>query len=99
MKFFQFNQNNSGGYFMDLFGAKQVEKVFIEAPDAETANEIAEDNGLFDLPYCKCCGSRFWPSWGDYMKNIPDNIEFYLTSGSNAVIIRSDGTKEVWSKK
>ena len=85
---------------MDLFGASQVEKVFIEAPDAETANIIADDNGLFDLPYCNCCGTRFTRVWDyDCVESIPTVMDFYCDSGSNAVIIRSDGTKEVWAKK
>jgi len=54
---FVFNQNNSGGYC--IVDNDIAEVVAIVANDEDYANIYAEELGMFDLPYCKCCGRRF----------------------------------------
>ncbi len=58
MGFYQFNQNNSGGYILN--DNNVAEYVFIEADSAIEANQRAESLGMFSLPFCECCGERFW---------------------------------------
>lgn len=61
MNFYEYRQNNSGGSFdMDL-----GENVYVQANDAEEANSIALNNGIyFDGVYyerdCACCGDRWY---------------------------------------
>lgn len=65
--FYEFRQNNSGGYWI---GAKTV---IIEADSAIEANEIATTasespiyfNGVSLGRDCECCGSRWYPLWED----------------------------------
>lgn len=56
--FYTYSQNNSGGYFKG-----PAEYMIIEADNAEEANTIAEEHGLyFDLRGdCACCGHRWRP--------------------------------------
>lgn len=66
--FYSFNQNNSGGFFnTDLFVR---ELVIIEADNAEHANTLARNigiyfNGVSSNRDCECCGDRWYPAWGD----------------------------------
>ena len=55
MKFFEFRQNNSHGKF---FGPNFV---FVQAPNAQEANRLAELNGVHFAGGCKCCGPRWSP--------------------------------------
>lgn len=61
--FFTYKQNNSGGSFSGPC------KYFIaEADNAEQANSIAEDNGLYfdgciDGLDCSCCGDRWYRAY------------------------------------
>lgn len=61
MKWFLFEQNNSGGYFID--NDSVCETVFIQARSAYEALNMAEF--LFGpySEYCECCG----PRWGYYV--------------------------------
>lgn len=59
MKYYRFAQNSSGGTFRIAGDIGHV--VVIEARTAQSANNRAEREGLFDLPYCDCCGPRFRP--------------------------------------
>ncbi len=59
LKYFTFVQNNSGGTFQG-----PAPYVIIEAENAEHANELAEENGLYfdgcsDGRDCNCCGDRW----------------------------------------
>jgi hypothetical protein len=63
-KFFTYHQNNSGGWFMTNDNVAHY--VIIEAPDAETADALAENvgiyfNGCATGADCDCCGDR-WSS-------------------------------------
>ena len=64
--FFEFNQNNSGGYF-DVNG-NVCHRVIIEANNSEHAKEIFEPMIEDQSGSCPCCGDR----WSTYD---PDEIE------------------------
>lgn len=62
MKWFQFNQNNSGGKM--VVNDQVSDHVFIQAPSADAANSLAERigiyfNGVADGNDCECCGDRW----------------------------------------
>lgn len=60
--FFTFDQNNSGGSF-DFDAARGIsEHVIVEAADAEEANRLAEEIGLYfdGEGDCACCGDRWY---------------------------------------
>ena len=62
-KFYEFNQNNSGGFF-DV-DSDVCHRLFIEATNAEQANRIAQDLGVYfdgcdDGQDCSCCGDRWY---------------------------------------
>lgn len=62
MKYYTYCQNNSFGVF------KGPWYVIVEAPDADTANQIAERNGLYFNGIaagidCPCCGDRWHRAW------------------------------------
>lgn len=65
-KFYEFWQDNPGGWF-DYDEDQGISvHVFVEAFSAEEANRIAEDIGLyFDGSDCSCCGDR-WYKVSDY---------------------------------
>lgn len=60
MGFYEFSQNNSGGSF-DVDN-KVCHRLFIEAPNAEAANDIAESLGVYFDGFgdCPCCGNRWY---------------------------------------
>lgn len=57
MKWFTYNQNNSGGYFIDNDDVSHL--ICVQAENAEAANtqayQITEEYGEF----CECCGERW----------------------------------------
>jgi len=63
MKFYLFDQNNSGGVHL-VEGNKFDTKVVIEAETADAANIRAQEIGIyFDVECeidCECCGSRWF---------------------------------------
>ena len=83
MKWFKFNQNNSGGSF-DV-DDKVCHRLFIEAELFSDAVEKAEELGCYwdgvDKGVdCPCCGDR-WDKWNDD----PIDIEQYKTEGYESV--------------
>lgn len=66
-KFFEFSQNNSGGYF-DV-DENVCHRVIIEAIDEDHAQSIIEPMIENQSPSCSCCGDR----WSIYYC---DEIEF-----------------------
>jgi hypothetical protein len=63
MPFFTFGQNNSGGSFVT--NDSVAEYVIVEADNADAANSIANDigiyfNGVKDGIDCDCCGDRWY---------------------------------------
>lgn len=61
-KFYNFNQNNSGGYFVEDDNRGICEEIIIEALSAKEAIEklktIGETMDSF-WSYCRCCGERW----------------------------------------
>lgn len=76
MKFYTFDQNNSGGGF-DFFPNEGISHhVIIEASSADDANDKAESIGLyFDGCEagrdCECCGDRWYRARKDDGKDVP----------------------------
>lgn len=60
-QFFHFDQNNSGGSF-DFELNKISHHVIIEAINADHANFLAEEIGLY---FNGCCGDRWYPAYGE----------------------------------
>jgi len=63
MKTYQFSQNNSGGSF--ITDSVLCHRLFIEAPNAATANAIAQSKGVYfdgceNGTDCPCCGDRWY---------------------------------------
>lgn len=56
MKWYNYRQNNSGGYFKP-----PAIHVSIEAPALDIAQTIALRHGvsIYDSDYCECCGLRW----------------------------------------
>lgn len=77
-KFYTFDQNNSGGYFVENDEYGICETVIIEAITPEHAwgklNEIGKNVVGFN-DYCGCCGQR----WSNYLDESDgtDNPEMY----------------------
>lgn len=68
MVWFEFNQNNTGGSFE--VNEMVCHRVYIEAKDADEANKIAIDMGIYfdgcsTGMDCFCCGDRWYPARGD----------------------------------
>lgn len=58
LKWFEFDQNNSGGFYIenDVVGSR----VFVQAPSAEEASNIAAELTEPYSEFCECCGERWW---------------------------------------
>lgn len=69
-KFFEFDQNNSGGSF-DIDDKRGIgPRVWIEALNAADANQRAEQIGIYFNGCetggdCPCCGDRWSAAWRD----------------------------------
>lgn len=65
--FYNFSQNNSGGYFINDDKNGVCEEIIIEAENVENAlkrlSEIGKKVQNF-YSYCSCCGER-WSDWLD----------------------------------
>ena len=64
-KFYNFSQNNSGGFFNNNHSAGIGVLVIIEALNADDANDRAEEIGIYfdgcdDNIDCDCCGDRWY---------------------------------------
>lgn len=63
LKWYEYNQNNSGGHFD---ADKSVcHRLFVQAENADAANSIAESLGVYfdgvdDGRDCECCGDRWY---------------------------------------
>lgn len=103
LSWYEFDQNNSGGYFnRDHFFA---DVVFIQASSADEANQIFEDSGAYDQGWCECCGPRWYGvSSGDaydvptrYGRPVSEGVNLYdsngyiMFHGYNGRSIRWDG--------
>ena len=66
-KFWEFSQNNSGGYFVEDNENGVCETVIIEAQTSDEAwNRLEKVGDKVDgfWNYCDCCGER-WSNWLD----------------------------------
>jgi hypothetical protein len=63
VKFYLYDQNNSGGFFVydENFG----ENVLIEARSSGEANEKMQDMGCYGHSVCDCCGERWSMFYGE----------------------------------
>lgn len=61
--FYYFHQSNSGGSIIVDSNLGIGEYIYIWANSWSQANTKARDIGLFSLPYCECCGERFYSLW------------------------------------
>jgi hypothetical protein len=76
MKWFEYDQNNSGGSFNSDLGYN----LWIEAPTARQANAIAKDcgvyfNGCEQGIDCYFCGDRWHPAYGEG-EDAPGNSQY-----------------------
>lgn len=72
--FYQFRQNNSGGFFKT--DSQITIFMIIEADNANDANNRAIDlgiyfNGVARGNDCECCGDRWDRYWGDAGDDVP----------------------------
>lgn len=75
-KFYTFNQNNSGGSFINSENEGIGEYVIIEAENADKANIRAENIGIYfngcdNKIDCSCCGDRWYTVDNDDGTDIP----------------------------
>lgn len=77
--FYHYDQNNSGGSF--YIDKDVCENVYIEANNANDANEIAQEKGIYfdgcaEGRDCNCCGDRWSEAWeGSAIENHEKLIE------------------------
>jgi hypothetical protein len=101
LKWFHFDQNNSGGYF--ITNDVVAEDVYIQAENAEQA--VARAKAIFApySAYCECCGER----WSYYVRDkdgydVPTNYDVPITDMTagpfrkQAKLHHYDGTVEVF---
>lgn len=98
MNFYEFDQNNSGGYF-DV-DENLCHKLIIEAENFEEAVQKAESLGCYwdgveNGVDCPCCGDR-WSNWEDLI-----DIEKYKNEGYTAEVFCGiyKNTEKEWNKK
>lgn len=98
-KFFEFQQNNSGGSFVEDAKRGIGPRVWVEAMNAKDANARAEDIGIYfngcqSGMDCACCGDRWSSLWRDESGK-PDVSSEYAFSGTDTVYVhRISGTIE-----
>lgn len=78
--FYLFCQNNSGGITVINDKSGIGDYIYIWALSWDDANQRAHQIGLFDLPYCDCCGVRFRPlcHYDEPMEEGMDDVIFSL---------------------
>lgn len=98
LKWFEFDQNNSGGYYVE--DNVQGATVFVQAASATEATLFIWDQ--LNHSYCRCCGERWSEPWNDDDgKDFPakfdnpifqtENDEPNWYSGSSVVLHFYDG--------
>lgn len=96
MKWFVFDQNNSGGSF--VVNDKVCHRLFIEADSFDNAVEKAEElgcywNGVDEGIDCPCCGDR-WYKWEDTI-----DLDEYNNEGYRVGVYDKANAKTRWNKK
>ena len=89
MKFFKFDQNNSGGSF-DA-DDKVCHRVIVEAKDTDEAIDIAENLGIYfdgceTGMDCDCCGDRWHRPWGDEGMVFPYSYGVYTKEEADVMV-------------
>jgi hypothetical protein len=84
--FYEFRQNNSGASIVVDSNLGIGEYIYIWATSWSEANEKASNIGLFGLPYCECCGERFYSLW-QYDEPMKDGQEDNLFSMEDEIVI------------
>jgi hypothetical protein len=100
MNLYEFNQNNSGGYFVT--DKNMCHRVFIEASNAREAIEKAEQlgcywDGVSKGIDCSCCGNR-WDKWiedDDFLNIEKINKDGYLVE----IYGHYSNAKQLWEKQ
>lgn len=77
MKFYTYNQNNSGGSFTFDEQAGITHYVIVQAEDLDFAKFRAEKIGLYfngcsSGRDCSCCGDRWYQPWSDDGTDSPE---------------------------
>lgn len=100
MKYFTYNQNNSGGYF--IRNDEVADYVIIQASSAKEADEKMSDISYDHDSYCQCCGERWWIDSDEsdgkdgpmvYKDDIRDSFEVnFDANNAYALIYNIDGT-------
>lgn len=94
VKFYWFDQNNSGGYWVkdENFG----ENVLIEARSTGEANEILFHKlGALYHGSCECCGERWSHLWEEY----DDYRTFPTADAAKAKAAPQPDAERSWSRK
>jgi hypothetical protein len=92
MPWFEYWQNNSGGFYRD-----PARTLVIQAPDEETADRIAIDHGVYfngvaDGIDCDCCGDRWSPAWScDGPEDVSDDDALFIITDIRALTQLNDG--------
>jgi len=83
MKFYAYDQNNSGGSFDHNEKAGIGHHVIVEATSAKDADKRAKKIGLyFDGDGdCECCGRRWSEQWRDDGTDTPQIYDVDVSSG------------------
>lgn len=102
--FYRFDQNNSGGSFIQ--NDEVASYVFIEANSADEANARAESIGIYfngcdDDRDCPCCGDRWSSAWSDdgmdepmiYGTAVKEYHDIWSKGVAYAHVYYADGTK------
>lgn len=102
MKFYQFNQNNSGGSF-DVDN-KVCHRLFIQADNVDEAAEIAESigvyfNGVDEGMDCECCGDRWYRPWSDDDMVFPYKYVVVTAAEAESLVEKYGCTTEKAEKK
>jgi len=98
MSWYRYAQNNSGGSFIGPYYT-----IWVEAPDTDTANDIAEQhgvyfNGVLDGRDCECCGDRWDRAWTDYeeVSLSPWRTASLYEGLATLVVAEGEDPVEVW---
>lgn len=88
LKWFTYNQNNSGGYF--IIDESVCETVVIQAISAREANRVAEDLFAGRSDFCECCGERWYSLWEDEEGDDVPSVYGEPLEGSKARMFREN---------
>lgn len=93
LKWFEYDQNNSGGSFVINDERGLGPRVYIQAHSHIEANAIAETKGIYfdGEGDCECCGNRWHEVYGDGEENLM--LDYYDFSWYTKVFLHHYGDK------